>query len=240
MEEWLRVIREPVSRSDLAALSKEQFGDMVKAVVDVEREIMAIGGELHSDEEALLLDDGSRQPDLWGINLYPGQPDEDWIEFDSMINVRASHGNRSRSVEDSDVQARIQAVVDGVGDHVMAAGGVGKSAAPAAARWHTLAMVEQMANIGSEVERALRAFDQGRTDRFDHALRRALELFDLTAADERWRGARRREMLRVRETFCGVFFSEPAARDPGLGEYLRSYFLQFAVAARQAAGNRTR
>jgi nitrate reductase assembly molybdenum cofactor insertion protein NarJ len=122
----------------------------------------------------------------------------------------------------------------------MAAGGVRNSAASAAARWHTLAMVEQMANIGSEVERTLRAFDQGRTDSFDHALRGALELFDLTAADERWRGARRREMLRVRETFCGVFFTDPATREPGLSEYLRSYFLQFAVAARQAAGNRTR
>ncbi len=65
------------------------FGDLVKAVVDVERNIMALGGELHADEEALLLDDGSLQPHLWGINLYPSEyGDAGWLEFDSMINVR--------------------------------------------------------------------------------------------------------------------------------------------------------
>ena len=69
---------------------------MVKAVVDLGRGIMALGGELASDEEAMLLDDGSSQSDLWGINLYPGAGEGDWIEYDSMINVRPSHGNRSR------------------------------------------------------------------------------------------------------------------------------------------------
>jgi len=69
-------------------MAKQQFGDMVKAVVDVTQGIMAIGGELHSDEEAVLLDQGSLQRDLWGINLYPEQPAQEWIEFDSMINVR--------------------------------------------------------------------------------------------------------------------------------------------------------
>lgn len=99
-------------------------------------------------------------------------------------------------------------------------------------RWHTLTLVEQLANVGSEVERALRAHEQGRQDRLDHALTRALELFDLTAADERWRGPRRRETLRVREEFCRVFFADDA--EPGTAAYLRRYFLQFAVAARIA------
>lgn len=71
-------------------MAQARSGDMVKAVVDVARGVMAVSGELHSDEEALLLDDGSRQPDLWGINLYPGESGQDWIEFDSMINVRPS------------------------------------------------------------------------------------------------------------------------------------------------------
>lgn len=98
-------------RSELSALAGAQFGDMVKAVVDVSRGIMAIGGELHSDEEAMLLDDGSRQADLWGINLYPGETGESWIEFDSMINVRPSQGNRSRNVEDDELRDRIRHVV---------------------------------------------------------------------------------------------------------------------------------
>ncbi|MBI4545405.1 MAG: hypothetical protein HY703_09430 [Gemmatimonadetes bacterium] len=84
---------------------------MVKAVVDVKREVMAIGGELHSDEEAALLDDGSRQADLWGINLYPAERAETWIEFDSLINVRPAQGNRSRDVEDEVVREAIRQVV---------------------------------------------------------------------------------------------------------------------------------
>ena len=94
----IEIIRAPITRAHLSSLAEAQFGDMVKAVVDVERGIMALGGELHSDEEALLLDDGSSQRDLWGINLYPSAEEADWIEYDSMINVRPSQGNRTRAV----------------------------------------------------------------------------------------------------------------------------------------------
>lgn len=107
----VRIVRSPVSRAELVALAEQQFGDMVKAVVDVARGVMAIGGELHADEEAVLLDDGSRQPDLWGINLYPAVQDTGWIEFDSMINVRPAQGNRSREVEDERLRERIRGVV---------------------------------------------------------------------------------------------------------------------------------
>jgi hypothetical protein len=85
---------------------------MVKAVVDVRRAIMAIGADLHSDEESALLDDGSSQGDLWGINLYPFEPTDSWIEFDSMINVRPSQGNRSRSVEDAALRLEIARIAD--------------------------------------------------------------------------------------------------------------------------------
>jgi Protein of unknown function (DUF5674) len=107
----MRIVRHEIRRSDLAAVAETQFGDMVKAVVDVERGIMAIGAELHSDEEAALLDDGSRQGHLWGINLYPGDMGESWIEFDSMINVRPAHGNRSRDVEDVATREKIRRIV---------------------------------------------------------------------------------------------------------------------------------
>lgn len=107
----LRIVREPIARSELAALAQKQFGDMVKAVVDVDRQLLAIGGELHSDEEAALLDAGSRQEDLWGINLYPDEPLTEWIEFDSMINVRPSQGNRSREVEDPQLRESIRNIV---------------------------------------------------------------------------------------------------------------------------------
>jgi hypothetical protein len=110
----LQVVRDRIPRSQLTTLAEQQFGDMVKAVVDVTRRVMAIGGELHSDEEAALLDDGSRQQDLWGINLYPAEADEGWIEYDSMINVRPAQGNRSRDVEDDTLRNRIRVIVDGL------------------------------------------------------------------------------------------------------------------------------
>lgn len=107
----IRIIREPVSRSVLSELAMVWDWAFVKAVVDVERGIMAIGGEMHVDEEQALLEDGSRQEDLWGINLYPAGSPSDWIEYDSMINLRPRQNNRSRGVEDAATRDRIEAVV---------------------------------------------------------------------------------------------------------------------------------
>jgi hypothetical protein len=108
----IKIIRDSITRTALHEMAKQQFGDMVKAVVDVEQGIMAIGGELNADEEAMLLDQGSVQKHLWGINLYPERPVSEWIEFDSMINVRPSQGNRSRSGERPDIRQTITAIVD--------------------------------------------------------------------------------------------------------------------------------
>jgi hypothetical protein len=101
-----------MSLDELQRIAEHQFGDFVKAVVDVRRGVMAIGGELHADEEADLLEQGSRQGDLWGINLYPARTPAELIEFDSMINVRPSQGNRTRGVEDPEVRRQIQGVVE--------------------------------------------------------------------------------------------------------------------------------
>ena len=107
----IRIITEAIAKKALEEIAKHQFGDMVKAVVDIQRNIMAIGGELHADEEAILLENGSKQTDLWGINLYIDKPEEEWIEFNSMINIRPSQNNRSRSVENQDTQKKIKAIV---------------------------------------------------------------------------------------------------------------------------------
>jgi hypothetical protein len=108
----ITIIRDAVTRRELNDMAKRQFGDMVKAVVDVEQGIMAIGGELHSDEEAALLEQGALQKNLWGINLYPERPAPEWIEFDSMINVRPSGGNRSRYVERAETRDVITSIVN--------------------------------------------------------------------------------------------------------------------------------
>lgn len=100
------------SLEELKQLTRQMFGNLVKAVVDVEKEIMAIGGELHSDEEALLLKTGSKQKNLWGINFYPDLKTKDWIEFDSMINLRPSLGNYTRSVDSPEIRKKIIEIVN--------------------------------------------------------------------------------------------------------------------------------
>jgi len=108
----IRIIKDTISKKELTDIAENQFGDLVKAVVDVKKEIIAIGGELHADEESLLLQNGSRQENLWGINIYPNNPEENRIEFDSMINVRPSQNNKSRGVESLDIQRKIRDIVN--------------------------------------------------------------------------------------------------------------------------------
>jgi hypothetical protein len=101
----------PVTIDELRQLAAARFGDMVKGVVDLRRGIMLLGAELHADEEAELLADGSVQEDLWGINLYPDLEGPEWLEFDSMINLRPSFGNRSRGVDDPATRVAIAGLV---------------------------------------------------------------------------------------------------------------------------------
>ena len=101
-----------IKLDELSKMAEDMFGDLVKAVVDVARDMMVVDAELHSDEEALLIEHGSDQADLWGINLYPGLEGDDFVEFDAMINLRPSRGNRSRGVEDPAIRERIRRIVN--------------------------------------------------------------------------------------------------------------------------------
>ena len=108
----IKIIKDTISKKELVDIAKNQFGDLVKAVIDVKKEIIAIGGELHADEETILLEQGSQQEDLWGINLYPNKSDDGFVEFDSMINIRPSQGNKSRGVESLDIQRKIRDIMN--------------------------------------------------------------------------------------------------------------------------------
>src|SRR3990167_5226158 len=107
----MKTITSPITRKELADIATQKFGDLVKAVVDIEKKIMVIDADLHADEEAELLHQGSKQEHLWGINLYPELTNEDFIEFDSMINVRPSINNMSRSVESESIRKQIINIV---------------------------------------------------------------------------------------------------------------------------------
>lgn len=108
----VRIIKTPIRKSEVLEIAKEGFGDVVKAVVDIEQEIMAIGGELHSDEEVLLTEqENSKRENTWGINLYPKKSGQDFIEFDSLINLKPTFGNRSRDVDSPEVREKIKEII---------------------------------------------------------------------------------------------------------------------------------
>ena len=116
----IRILRDKVRPDALRSLVDDGFGDMVKYVVDVARGVIALGGELHADAEALLLADGSRQADLWGANFYPRLLPAERIEFTSLINIRPSAGNPSMEVRDEGIRQRIREITEklilGTGD----------------------------------------------------------------------------------------------------------------------------
>jgi hypothetical protein len=99
-----------LDRAELRRLVERHFEDMVKYVVDVARGVAAVGGELHADEEALLLENGSRQDDLWGANYYPGRGEGGCIEYTSLINIRPAQGNRSMTIEDEATRAKVREI----------------------------------------------------------------------------------------------------------------------------------
>ncbi len=109
----MKLVDKKIKLDELKKMSLKMFGGLVKAVVDVEKKIMVIDGEMHADEEKYLLSLGSLQKNLWGINLYPDFFEkEEFIEFDSMINIRPRQNNFSRDVEDKNIKEKIIRIVN--------------------------------------------------------------------------------------------------------------------------------
>ncbi len=103
----MQIIEKPIKKVEIFTNSIIIDDLYIKAVVDVEREIIAINAGMHLDLEQLLLDNGSLQSDLWGINLYKNSEGGEFIEFDSMINIRPKQNNRSRGVESEEIRNKI-------------------------------------------------------------------------------------------------------------------------------------
>ncbi len=109
----IRVVKNSIKREELKSIAEKQFGSLVKAVIDTEQEIMAVGGELHADEEVWLMEqEGTKRENSWGINLYPEKSGRDWIEFDSVINLKPSFGNRSRGIDNSEIKKKIRNIIE--------------------------------------------------------------------------------------------------------------------------------
>jgi Protein of unknown function (DUF5674) len=103
----ITLVDKPITREQIKAAAWPYYEEVVKAVVDINARLMAIGGEMYADKEMFLLERGSKQEDLWGINIFTEAQGSDMIEFDSLINIRPGAGNRSRGVEDDTIRERI-------------------------------------------------------------------------------------------------------------------------------------
>ena len=106
------ILERPISRAELKEYAANTFGDMIKCVADVDKGLLAIDADLHADLERLLLEKGSEQSALWGFNLYPDESGDDFIEYDSLINIRSWQGNSSRDVLDQEVRGKIENIVE--------------------------------------------------------------------------------------------------------------------------------
>lgn len=108
-----KIVKDKITREELRTLAHEQYGHLIKAVVDVMQEIMGVGGELHVDIQSLLIErENAKSADTWGINLYLEKTGDDFIEFDSMINLKPILGNKTRSIESAEIQAKIRNIVN--------------------------------------------------------------------------------------------------------------------------------
>lgn len=108
----MKLVKNFISTEELKKMSKRLFGGMVKAVVDIKKGLMVADAAMHADEEKYLLENGSNQNDLWGINLYPDLKEDDFIEFDSLINVRPRLNNFTRGIADEKIKQKITIIVN--------------------------------------------------------------------------------------------------------------------------------
>ena len=102
----IKIIKEKIKRDELGK-------DMIKGVVDIEKEIIALGGEFHSDANSLLIEkENSNQRNIWGFNISPNKPKEQWIEFVSLINIRPADNNLDMEIQDPKIKEKIKQIVD--------------------------------------------------------------------------------------------------------------------------------
>lgn len=112
MDQDIKIIKEKISEEKLKSFLGKPFDDLIKFVIDIEQEIIALGGEMHADAEEILLESGSEQQNLWGGNIYPEETSQAKLEYESFINIRPSQNNRSMEVEDEGLKIKIKNILE--------------------------------------------------------------------------------------------------------------------------------
>lgn len=109
----MKIVKDKIEISELKEMTKRMYENLVKAAVDIEKEIMAVDAEMHVDLEQILIERENSEPkNLWGINIHPDFERDKFVEFDSMINLKPGLGNRTRGVDSAETREKIVKIVD--------------------------------------------------------------------------------------------------------------------------------
>jgi hypothetical protein len=108
----IKIVEKEINIDELREMAKDGFGDFVKGVCDLEKEILALGGELHSDCYEVLIENGSQAGSIWGFNIFPDFPKERAVEFTSLINIRPNVGNRSMEIQNEEIRQKIAKIIN--------------------------------------------------------------------------------------------------------------------------------
>ena len=107
----IQIINQSISSKELKDLAKEYYGDLIKGVVDIKREVVALGGEMHSDAEEVLLKNGSKQSDLWGFNILLDKGKDECLIYESFINIRPRDNNKDLEVKDLKIREQMKRII---------------------------------------------------------------------------------------------------------------------------------
>ena len=100
-----------MTRAEAKEIAKEFYVEMVKGVVDVEKGIIALGGEYHMDANTILVENGSEQKNLWGFNFYPDKTGDEQIEYKALVNIRPVHGNSVMEIQDENLRTAMRVII---------------------------------------------------------------------------------------------------------------------------------
>ena len=108
----IKIVKEKITLGELKKIAKEFYTDMIKGAVDVESEIIALGGEYHIDASTILTNTGSKQDNIWGFNIVFDKPKEERLEYTALINIKPAVGNRDMYIQDEKIRDKIKEIVD--------------------------------------------------------------------------------------------------------------------------------
>ena len=108
----IKIVENKISLQELRELAEEFYTIMIKGVVDIEKEIIAFGGEYHSDANKIIIENGSQQGNVWGFNVYFDKPRDSWIEYTSLINIRPQAGNTEKEIQDGNLRDKMRTLIN--------------------------------------------------------------------------------------------------------------------------------